>query len=612
MRTPFSLPLCHFGLILLVVLIGSGCSTEHKGALTPNIAPISRLANVPPNNYISKNPRLTLYWVGDDPDGYVVGFRYRWNFRLSTTEPFQYKDWSTILNIGIPKTGGENFALMTDAPFAKVPDVYKYFATLPPEGINPDSATKIDRGDSILIGSNEGEAYHVWASNPSTVRYPVHVNPNGGTFIFDSQDTLNPHTFLVEGIDNLGDTSAPQNDNQVTFETPQVVPPHAEVTTVPTDTIMVSDIITDVFPGISFKFQGFDPNSRTVDFSWVIDKDEWPPNAVPWSRFSSDPSALVSALNFVTPKDTTRLQHTIYVRARNEFGSIDTLGYFLRARIQNGTITGYDTVYSRAVFYCVYPKWVLPNYPKRILLLNHSYGYTGSTDPTLPSRDSLDAFYASIFDANGYAGKYDIIRATSSPKYWPNLQVLAKYSSIFLYSDVVNVTIFNSTGIEIRGDLIKQYLNVSGKIVITGWALPFQPGMSEDFMNYVAHLTRQPPPVRASDTAYIGANAIAAKGYPDLRVDSAKAAPWNGALTFISAGRAYGFGEIIYTFHESHEQLVRSNPPPPIYQTWEGRTIGIKYDGLTYKVVYFGFPLYYHEKAGVQAALRKAFVDIGE
>jgi len=600
MRKSISFDKRLFLVSLPLLLLGWGC--EHKGELTPNVQPIARLSNIPPENYVSQNPRMTLYWVGDDPDGYVVGFRYRWNFRLSGAHPFEYKAWTTLLNIGIDKSGTEKFALMTDADFKHVPDVYQYFATLPPEGINPDSANKIDAGDSIFVG-----AYHVWASNPTTVRFPVHVNPNGGTFIFDSQDSLNPHTFEVEAIDNIGDTSLAAT---VYFQTPQVPPPHAQITSFPIDTAMVSDVLTDVFRGIPFAFQGFDPNSRTVEFSWVVDRDEWQPagKSIPWTPFTQDPNAKVSASNFVNPKDIARSRHTLYVRARNEFGSIDTTGYFLRAIIQNSQIVGYDTVWAQQDFYCVYPEWLADTTIHRILLLNASYGFSPSSGPSEPTRDMLDAYYTSIFDALGYAGKYDIVRGIDAPVYFPSLKVFAKYRSVFLYNEI-NIPGTPTTGIDIKPDLLTQYLSVGGKIVNTSWTMA-QNINNPTFYAFGPHMEAVPsPPIRLGDSAFVGATG--AKGYPSFRFDSVKTALYGGGLFFSCAGRSVGFGEIIYTYVES-KCHPESPGGFPICVSWNGRTVGVKYDGLVYKYIFFGFPLYYCEQGIASQIIARAFSDIGE
>ena len=136
------------GILVIVTVMITGMDCKGKFLVPTNIPPITRLSNVPPPDsfIIAQNPRLTLYWVGDDPDGYVVGFRYRWNFRLNAASPFQYKPWSRILNIIVSK-----FALLTDADENNIVNVYKYFATLPPEGLSPDSARRLDSAKALIV-----------------------------------------------------------------------------------------------------------------------------------------------------------------------------------------------------------------------------------------------------------------------------------------------------------------------------------------------------------------------------------------------------------------------------------------------------------------------------
>lgn len=573
--------------------------------MASNIPPKTRLANIPPDNFTSNNPRLSLFWVGDDPDGYVVGFRYRWSFRINSSSAFDYKPWTTILNIGIDKNGTEKFALMTDADTATLPAVYKYFATLPPEGINADSANALDRGDTLLI-----EGRHVWASNPSTVRFPVHVNPNGGTFIFDSQDSLNPHTFEVAAIDNNGVLDP--LEAKVTFQTPQVVPPHGEIIGFPSDTVLISDQITDTFTGIVFQFQGFDPNSRTIDYSWVIDKNEWPPNNIPWSPFSSSTTAKVTASNFVNPRDTTRVRHTIYLRTRNEFGSIDTLGYFIRFRVVGGQIVGQDTIPENHSFNAIYPKFLLNGYPKRTLFLNACFDYPDTLGPVYPGRAAIDNYYSSILNTIGKTGQYDILYVRRNPDYFPSLGVFAKYSSIYFCSDAISFEGFDARLLFNQQPMV-DYCYMGGKMIISGWDIPFS-FLAGQFMPLVPHTQNNSP-----RTGHHFTSASGEKSYPDAHLDLAKLdTSWYGtssshppALEFIYTSRPSGFGEIIYRYNEDTCEAANFNGQD-FCRPSQGSTVGVRYVGITYSVVYFGFPLYYIEKPTVTVMLQKAFQDIGE
>ncbi len=555
-----------------------GC--KGGGEPSGNILPITRLANVPPEGFISDNPRLTLYWVGDDPDGFVIGFRYTWTYVFSP-DSIAKKPYSTILNIGIIKEGTENFALMTNATPENLPAVYHYFATLPPEGLDPDSANKLDAGLMLTI-----EGSSVWASNPSGVRYPVHQNPNSGTFIFDSQDILNPHTFEVAAIDNTGELD--DEPAKLNFSTPQVDPPNATIVSgpAPTDTVLVRLNATDSFIGIPFTFRGVDPNSRTIDYSWVVDKDVWasqPGRTVPWSEFTQTASASITGSVF-PPESLYATKHTMYLRSRNEFGSI-------------------DTTYSEWNFNTLYPEFLKPNFERRTLLLNASYNYKDSVGYIYPNKDTLENFYRSIFDAMGRNGKYDFVKATGDPQYFPGLGILGKYSTVYFMGDVIRQT-HGFTGNLEGSATLQRYVDVGGKMVITAYAMPAD-AYGESFMRYVPHIDENR--IRAGGTSYAFIGATGDKGYPDISLDYTKIdTSWHNpgfplGLRNMYAGRPSGFGEIIYRWHD--------NGGPG--GSYEGRTVGVRYIGLTYQVIYFGFPLYYCEKPVVLQILIKAFQEIG-
>ncbi|HYQ86527.1 MAG TPA: hypothetical protein VES59_04725 [Bacteroidota bacterium] len=559
------------GIVAILAVMSTGMDCKGKYLVPTNIPPITRLSNVPPPDsfIIAKNPLLTLYWVGDDPDGYVVAFRYRWNFRLNAASPFQYKPWSRVLNIIVSK-----FALMTDADESNITNVYKYFATLPPEGLSPDSANRLDSAKTLIIAGS-----HVWASNPKIIHFPVHVNPNSGTFIFDSQDSLNPHTFEVSAIDNAGAAGPPAT---VSFGTPRVSPPHTQITSSPTDTQLVIDRKSSTFQGIEFDFQGFDPNSRTVDYQWVVDRDLWPPDSIPWSPFTPATFARATAANFRDPYAVT---HRFYVRARNEFGSIDTIG-------------------ADTSFYTLYPPFLRPGYQHRILLLNNSYDWGAGGTAAHPSRAMLDAYYRALFDSAGQNGKYDlfdVVDVNNGPHIFPGLGALGQYSVIVFIGDVtgdITDPEWHHSFLGTRENMVHSYLNVGGKLIITAWNFPFPLNAGPEYTRQIGHLeVFRPDQVKGN---FIGARGD--KGYPDAVVDTAKldTASWGQGLMSLWPGRPYGFGEIIYRYDARNNSF------------FENLAIGVRYLGTTFNVVYLGFPLYYIQQPVPTAIVRKALDDIGE
>lgn len=581
----------------LLALAAAGCTDPSDGgSLKPNRQPETRLSNVPPPGTISTSPLVSLSWLGDDADGFVVAYRYRWSFQLSSTSPVEYKPYTYILNITV---GG--LALIMKGDETVAPDVYRFFSTLPPEGLDTARLNALAQGDTIEI-----VGVRLFASNPDFERYPTHESPSRGTFIFDSQDSLNPHTFEVAAIDNNG--ALDPTPATVDFFTPIVPPPDVLVQSGPNDTVLILNEFTDTYEGSTFTFQGFDPNSRTIEYSWVVDRDLWPAESLEakWSPFSLDPTARIKGSDLPDPYATS---HRIYVRARNEFGSISTRGYFTRP-VNVGTDSArQDTFWAYRDFYTIYPKFAIPGTEQRILIIDNSFEWdTLAVMPSRPNRATLMQYYRDMYDAIGLAGKYDIYDVeynVSLSGSWPGLGVLGNYSLIHVVGDVVNG--FNrvpTISARSQSKLI-DYCYAGGKVLINGWNLtrPDNLPASTTFWNNILHILNQQP---ALPFQFVGARHQTipdAVQYPDAPLDTTKLdSAWTGALGPMNVYQAYGFGEIIYRYDSKDDVLF------PV--TLEGAVLGIRYIGLTYDVIYLGFPLYYIEQPAAIEVLRKAFRDL--
>lgn len=593
-------------LFLVITAISWNCEPKDPGVFNLNVPPVTRLSNVPPPDDTTRttSPRVSLNWVGDDPDGYVAGFRYRWNFRLSQSQPFEYKPYSIVLNIII-----NEFTLMvtTEDPLI-VPPVYKYFATLPPEGLDLNRIDSLARGDTIRV-----EGVGVFASNPDSIRiqtgarikysFPIHVNPNSGTFIFDSQDTVNFHTFEITAIDNMGDTSlfGPPNIRRISFETPQVPPPVTSIDYYPVDTALVVMNQTPTFRGLRFQFTGNDPNSRTIDYRWVVDRDLRIANgdSVPWSRFGPSENAYVVAGDFFNPYAT---EHIFTVQARNEFGSIDTVG---------GSVT----------FRTIYPQFARQDLPPQFKVLFLNIGYpeppippTWPGTPVYPLRETVDQFYHEIFNSLGI---HDSVIVTwhvkkDPPLDFPSLGEIGKYNLIFLYGDAVNEYFMwgNYPALaSTRQNIIRDYCYVGGNFITSGWALvsPYNTPLQPEFMLNILHVSITAPqnPHVVQSHEFKGAHGFL--GYPDILLDTAKCdTAWKNsgsgqyALRNMWTCSPYGFGEIIHKF-------ISAAPPP---FNAENQILSIRYLGVTFNAVYFGFPLYYMQRPAADSTIAKALRDV--
>ncbi len=540
------------------LLILAGCSEPTSpGSTPPNQPPRTRLANIPVNDpagrYPSSTPRVVLYWVGDDADGYVAGFRYRWSYVQGGVTV--YRDWTTILNIMF-----SNYTLLVRGGTNGVPAAYLYFAKLAPGAV--DSVTGLLGARTPIIVGSDTVVVGDSVQNP---------NPNKGVFIFESQDTLNPHTFEVEAIDNLG--AVDPHPPSVTFWTPQAVAPNTSIVApFPADSSFLIDHLTDTFPGITFYFQGSDPSSLNLEYSWSVD-------SVRWSAFSLTASATVTAADLRPPLTGS---HVIYVKARNDYG------------LEDPTPASYR-------FTVVVPRFVDPSAPHRLLLLDMTRNGSGSLGQ--PSNIQINAYYSGLLDSANQSGNYDVW--TTHTQGFPDRITIANYSSILLVNDNVLGELssrFHTT----ESPLLSQYLSVGGKLIISSWDLPSQFDNVDTAISFFVgrvHLQSiTDPEFYSTDGSYDYIGSRGALGYPDISLDQAKLpSTWSGSLRRIARDAPRGFAETIYTFHSMSDSLQ-----------YEGRPVGVRYLGATYAVIYFGVPLYFVQQPTAVAILQKALSDIGE
>jgi hypothetical protein len=593
----------------LSLLLLGGCKPK-EGTLYGNQPPIIRLAkgHIHPGDTLT-SPRITLDWVGDDPDGYVVGYRYY--FSNDNQKP------RIILNIM-----EKGFALMAvTQDFKKIPEVYKYFATLPVTGLDDARVNTLKDGDSILVAG-----VWVFASNSDSTRvqsvvdfivretnpYPIHTNPNKGTFLLNSPDPFNHVLFDVCAIDNSGDTSA--NPGIIDVWTTQVTKPNVGIDQWPTsDTSFVVLKKTDVFTGLYFHFVGNDPNSRTIEYSWAVDKDAWltTTDSIPWSDWSPIPNANISASDF-PPSKVYDTKHTFWVRARSEFGVISSDSSF--------TQNGGSLIYAYRDFNTVYPTFRLPGYHQKILLINDSYGppdaqppYDGT--PMHPDRFVVDDFYKSILTG---LGKQDsditVMHLTSFSNTFPT-DLFAQSSLIIIYMDALSVE--GKVPRNLRAsqeDFLRAYCSVGGNLVMTGWGLNRAQNIAlGTFWDAVIHVSQNRPSfLQGNGIDFIAAEPVFT-GYPTLAVDTTKLDPaWGGVLydpdnrSPIRVAYPVGFGESLYKYHGNAANSETENQSVAV----RFLTYGVSED--YFNSYFFAFPLYYMQRPGVDNLLGQVIHEMGQ
>jgi hypothetical protein len=341
----------------------------------------------------------------------------------------------------------------------------------------------------------------------------------------------------------------------------------------------------------------------------VVDKEIWLERTgrIPWSEFSPATTALVTAADFPDKYGGT---HTFYVRARNEFGSIDTLGFFTQTVNEATGGTRIDTVYARATFHTVYPYFKRPGYTPKTLLINNSYDFdTLAVDPIRPNAQMVEDYYRGIYGELGWTEgvDYDIWRVPGSGGF-PGRGMMGNYNKVHFIGDIVNFENFKwsrPTGTERnlsqgRQAILVDFCNIGGKLLFNGWncTRSDQISANDNFLRNILHVSTMTNFGGFGDLQfqYTGARAQAGTGYPDAPIDFAKVdTGFHGGLNWQWAYQLSGFGELIYRFDSKNDIGFLENQP-----------VGIRYLGITYDVFYFGFPLYYIDRNAAKEIIRKA------
>lgn len=581
-----SLPVLAAAVFLLV--FAWSCDIPDNAPLS-NSLPDTRLANVPDDDTIGVNinrgviPEQTLYWTADDPDGYIVGYRFRWidEYRdLRDTTP-----WTTLLNL--TSIGGavlDTFIqLHPNAPSAY--RVYNFLATIRASdqetirGIQDRLATRRYFAVPYTTGPVPGDS--IIGTDPVLVEAP-----NKGTFIFNSPADSNRHRFEVKGIDNSdADDPTPatvyfwtrQSEGPIVFFPPG--PPPQPDNTMPRFIIRCPTFRN---PGLIFHFGGFDRTTEEREYSWTVDD-----STVGWSPWNVETFDTVTAADL---RSASPDSHIIYLRGRNRWGVISQVvwRYFRAITPVIDTLTG----------------------PSRILLYNNTRdrNYSSAPDGAI-NRDSLMTFYMEVLDSAGWAGRYDTLSRTTR---FPRRIELSKYHAIVFVADAYITPPFGGATIwqlKHQVDSLREYLNYGGKMVWSG--SPKIASLFESsypaWANQFFHLSSPAPNPLPS---FVGARGRL--GYPDIAIDTSKVRPdslGRVGLRDLSINLPQRLAVAIYDWRH------RTNDP-----FYEGYPVGVRYNGSqaqpgpwcreTYSVVFFGFPLYYMQKAQAIQAMRKALEDL--
>lgn len=600
---------------LLSTIIPS-CVPSDPGAPRANFPPETSLGNVPVNDdtgrYIQLIPQQSFFWRGDDPDGFVIA--YRWRSVDSSGAGRDSTPWTTILNLTtIAGTSLDTLILVKGTPSSYF-KIYNFLATLSRE-IPADVALR----DQIRHSLQTGVAFPVpyrtgLVPGDSLIGADpiIYEAPTKATLIFSSPGERNRHRFEVSAIDNNDAVDpTPASSHFWTLKSP-----------IPRAFLLSNNIVagsfplpggwvlrcpTETSPGLTFRFVASDPSTSELYYSWIVD-DTIETATHRWSPWSTEPTALVYAQHFryLTP-DT----HKIYVRVKNRWGVLSEPTDSMLVSYASGGSTFYTV--RDTFFVATVPPIDTLGHPQRTLIINNN----SRADTT-----AVKLFYTDIMNAIGRAGRFDIYTAASTSNFsFPSREVLSRYTSVIIAYDSQSTSQFGLDGLRIiRGPkqaLIAEYLGIGGKLIYSGTQnMPLAVNSPEyipwdsTWFRGVPYIIGTPRRVVMDSTrSFVGARGRL--GYPSyVRLDTNKVPRDSSfALRKICLNYPINFGQAIFTFDSQTDLVGIENQP-----------IGIRYLAgpapppcrQSYSTIFLGFPLYYANRDDAVEVLRKALLDLNE
>lgn len=245
----------------------------------------------------------------------------------------------------------------------------------------------------------------------------------------------------------------------------------------------------------------------------------------------------------------------------------------------------------------------LVSHDQGILVLDMSRDGPGTT--LFPTDDAIDAFYAEKLTEFPVAAQWDLADSLQADVHLGDAH-LGAYSTVLLHSDV------RLPGNFIADDTvaIKKYLRQGGRLLISGWNLIFSAtrnGLETKIFNpgEFSHDFLQSRIVKFSGESDFAGAYSQLPGYPDVRVDSVKAAQLNGSLITME-----GYFELVDNPATEILYTYQSSLDPP--SQFEGLPVAIRHITDSLRLVLINIPLFYMENESGGELLRQALLDLGE
>ncbi|MFQ6674789.1 MAG: hypothetical protein ACE5LH_00445 [Fidelibacterota bacterium] len=253
------------GLAAIVALFFTASCEWETSPANPNSPPNTSLANIPlPGDTLFA--LVTLHWDGEDDDGFIAGYEYRY----------------------------VTYHLTPDAVEGECP---------------PDSVVQMTCGDT-----DNGVIPVTLCAADSVVQEWRRTTETSLTIAFESSADLNFQKVQVRAVDNEG---APDPDPaERCFYTEKTFPPETEILIPSQDEQrFVIREVTDWFLGIPLTFTARDRDGDVVEYGWTVDHGD--------TTWTSDTTLYIAPDRFPEPLGG---RHVIQVTSRDNTNLVDPVG----------------------------------------------------------------------------------------------------------------------------------------------------------------------------------------------------------------------------------------------------------------------------------------------
>jgi hypothetical protein len=564
---------------LLIAVVGlsvwlAGCEVD-RGTARPNEPPTT-VISVAPNEGDTVNHYIALRWAGNDPDGYVAGYRLWVDEVLRTTTAHDTTIAFLAPDPDVPEHHTFQVAAVDNEGMVDPSPATREFWTI---NFAPTAVWKTD--GSVPEGVNVGRGFRMTIeasdSNLSSLYYSVALDdstaltrwvPDTAVFVFADPDVIADAALFpndVIGMPNTGLTPGSHTIYGRVKDAGEAVSPIISRTVVVQDTmrpLMVVPVTAsygdaDFYPDGSAYYVQETGRETTVRYSATaaayygeIEAYRYQLGDAGWSEWN--------ALGEIVMTDVQPGEYTFQLMARdmaNVYSDTDT---FI-VRIVEQTLSD------------------------SIIVVDETRDGNGNRGS--PNDPQVDDFYARVLAGANILGTIDYathVPMPEAPSYLSPYDVC--HAGLILWHADDKTDLFLGDNVT----LLRAFLDKGGRLILSGWnvmaafgTVPQGDSVEYASGSFVREMLRAFRAVRNTPRTTIGYDGAA--GYPTLRVDPEKVpASWNGQLDVCWAFQQRGECEVI------GQLTVSDSLTNPIFH----RTAAYIYD-LRFRVAVFGVPLYF-------------------